>query len=357
MNPLAGKNPGAQDNSDTDARISLPLETLRKMAVDAMLAHGLSPEHTETVAEAMALAQRDECHSHGFHQLPGAIELIRRGKLVRDAVPVLDDRTASLVHLDARFGYSLLSFETGLPLLVEKARKTGIAAMVIKNCYHFSALWPEVEALTDRGLIGLVMTQGVNCVAPEGGHKPTFGTNPIAFGWPRPQGNPYVFDFATSVIARSDIQMHQLAGQEIPLDWAMDSDGKPTSDPSAALKGALRTFGGHKGSALSTMVELLTGPLLGDLLSADSIKVDEGAGLTPLHGELILALDPDVFLGAERAHHFERAERLFESITAQGARLPSQRRYEARRRTLQTGEVSIPRHLYERIQALQSTAS
>ena len=355
MNPLPEKNTADRNGPDADARISLPLETLRQMGVEALLAHGLSPEHTETVIEAMALAQRDECHSHGFHQLPGAVQLIRRGPLVRDAVPVVDDRTASLLHLDARLGYSLLSFETGLPLLVEKARKTGVAVMVIKNCYHFSALWPEVEALTERGLIGLVMTQGVNCVAPEGGHKPTFGTNPIAFGWPRPQGMPYVFDFATSMIARSDIQMHALAGQDIPLEWAVDSDGQPTSDPTAALKGALRTFGGHKGSALSTMVELLTGPLLGDLLSAESIKLDEGAGLTPLHGELIVALDPDVFLGAERAQHFDRAEGLFESIIAQGARLPSQRRYEARQRTLATGEVSIPRHLYERIRSLTTT--
>ena len=104
------------------------------------------------------------------------------------------------------------------------------------------------------------------------------------------------------------------------------------------------------------MVELLTGPLLGDLLSAESIKLDEGAGLTPLHGEFILALDPDVFLGAERSQHFDRAEQLLESITAQGARLPSQRRYEARQRTLATGEVSIPRHLYERIRSLTTTA-
>jgi LDH2 family malate/lactate/ureidoglycolate dehydrogenase len=194
-------------------------------------------------------------------------------------------------------------------------------------------------------------------VAPEGGNQPTFGTNPFAFGWPRPGGIPYVFDFATSVIARSDIEMYRLADRPIPSDWAVDRDGNPTTDANAALKGALRTFGGHKGSALSTMIELMTGPLIGDLLSAESRQLDDGTGLTPLHGELILALDPDVFLGTERAAHFERAEQLLESITRQGARLPSQRRYEARQRSLERGTVTISKELYEKMLALKQSAA
>lgn len=337
----------------TDTQISLPPEKLCRLAIDILQENGLSAAHAESVVEAMALAQRDECHSHGFHQMLTAVALLRHGKIKPDAMPVLEDKAASLLRVDACFGYSLLGFKTGLPVLAEKARSNGVAAMAIVNCYHFSALWPEVEALTEQGLIGLVMTQGVNCVAPEGGSKPTFGTNPLAFGWPRPGGIPYVFDFATSVIARSDIDMHRLANKPIPPDWAVDRDGNPTTSAEAALKGALHTFGGHKGSALSTMIELLTGPLIGDLLSSQSTLLDDGAGLTPLHGELILAFDPDVFLGAERATHFERAEQLLESITQQGARLPSQRRYQARQRSLDRGTVNISKDLYERILALK----
>ncbi|CAM5199200.1 Delta(1)-pyrroline-2-carboxylate reductase [Castellaniella defragrans] len=340
-----------------ETQIFLPLDELRQLAIDLLCENGLSRDHAEAVAEAMAVAQRDECHSHGFHQLLTAVRLLRHGKIKPDAVPVVDDRTASLLFVDANLGYSLLGFQRGLPLLVEKAKTTGMAIMAITHCYHFSALWPEVEALTDQGLIGLVMTQGVNCVAPEGGARPTFGTNPLAFGWPRPGGTPYVFDFATSVIARSDIEMYRLANKPIPEDWAVDREGKPTTNADAALKGALRTFGGHKGSALSTMIELLTGPLIGDLLSAESKKLDDGTGLTPLHGELILALDPDVFLGAERAAHFERAEHLLESIPQQGARLPSQRRYAARQRSLERGTVPISKDVYEKILSLKKPAA
>lgn len=340
-----------------DPMLCVPLDELRQLTTDILRANGLSQAHAETVVEAMAVAQRDECHSHGFHQMLTAVRLLRHGRIKPDATPVVDDRTPSLVRVDARFGYSLLSFKTGLPILAEKARQTGVAVLAITNCYHFSALWPEVEAMTDLGLIGLVMTQGVNCVAPEGGTRPTFGTNPIAFGWPRPGTTPYVFDFATSVIARSDIEMHRLANKPIPADWAVDEQGQPTTDAQAALKGALRTFGGHKGSALSTMIELLSGPLIGDLLSAESIVLDHGAGLTPLHGEFILAMDPDVFLGADRAAHFARAEQLLESITRQGARLPSQRRYAARERTdARGGSVLIKTDVYERIRALGQSA-
>ena len=111
------------------------------------------------------------------------------------------------------------------------------------------------------------------------------------------------------------------------------------------------TFGGHKGSALSTMIELLAGPLIGDLTSLDSIALDAGAGGTPCHGELIVAFDPGHFGLGDRSGDSARAERLFESITGQGARLPSQRRYEARERSLREG-VAMPTALYSEILSL-----
>nr|WP_281400470.1 Ldh family oxidoreductase [Microvirga arabica] len=140
-------------------------------------------------------------------------------------------------------------------------------------------------------------------------------------------------------------------GQAIPTGWAIDSEGNPTNDPTAALAGAMLTFGGHKGSALSAMIELMAGPLIGDMTSAESMAFDEEVGAAPCHGELILAFDPKVFLGADAAQHVSRAEKMFESIIGQGARLPSQRRYEARERSKVNG-VRIPNALYDDLQAL-----
>jgi LDH2 family malate/lactate/ureidoglycolate dehydrogenase len=111
------------------------------------------------------------------------------------------------------------------------------------------------------------------------------------------------------------------------------------------------TFGGHKGSALAAMVELIAGPLIADMTSAESLAFDAGARVTSMGGELIIAIDPQRFLGEQADAELARAEKLFEAMVAQGARLPSQRRYEARERSVREG-VWIPKALYNDIQAL-----
>jgi LDH2 family malate/lactate/ureidoglycolate dehydrogenase len=331
--------------------VTLPLDEVGRISIDVLKAGGLCEDHAHAIAKVVYAGQRDECHSHGMYRLLGCVRSVKEGKVNPKAVPDVVDHAPAVVRVDAQFGFSPLAFERGKPLLVEKARRTGLAAMAINNCYHFSALWPEVEAISADGLVALAMTPSHSWVAPAGGSKPVFGTNPIAFAWPRPDGPPFVFDFATSAIARGEIELHRRAGRPIPIGWAIDREGNPTSDPTAALAGAMLTFGGHKGSALSAMIELMAGPLIGDMTSAESMAFDEGVGAAPCHGELILAFDPKVFLGADATQHVARAEKMFESIVGQGARLPSQRRYEARERSRVNG-VHIPKALYEDLQAL-----
>ncbi|PZU89474.1 MAG: oxidoreductase [Shinella sp.] len=315
----------------------IPVEDATKLATGILRGLGLSAGHAETIARSVVTAQRDECYSHGLWRLLGVVPTIRKGKVNLSAVPEIDASAPGIVKVDAHYGYSLLAFREGLPHLVTKAGTLGIAAMAINNCYHFSALWPEVEDIAAAGLVSLVMTPSHSWVAPAGGKKPIFGTNPLAFGWPRPGPNPFVFDFATSAAARGEIELHRRAGKTIPLGWGIDSEGNDTTDPTEALKGAMLTFGGHKGSALSAMIELMAGPLIADMTSAESMAFDDGAGVTPCHGELIIALDPKVFLGGAMAENMQRAEKMFDAITGQGARLPSQRRYEARARNRELG--------------------
>jgi LDH2 family malate/lactate/ureidoglycolate dehydrogenase len=331
--------------------VTLPLDEVTRISIDVLKAGGLSDDHARAIAEVVYAGQRDECHSHGMYRLLGCVRSVKEGKVNPNAVPDVVDHAPAVVRVDAHFGFSPLAFERGKPLLVEKARQTGLAAMAINNCYHFSALWPEVEAISADGLVALAMTPSHSWVAPAGGTKPVFGTNPIAFAWPRPDAPPFVFDFATSAIARGEIELHRRAGKPIPVGWAIDSEGNPINDPTAALAGAMLTFGGHKGSALSAMIELMAGPLIGDMMSAESMAFDEGVGAAPCHGELILAFDPRVFLSADAAQHVARAERMFDAIEDQGARLPSQRRYEARERSKVNG-VRIPKALYDDLQAL-----
>jgi LDH2 family malate/lactate/ureidoglycolate dehydrogenase len=264
----------------------------------------------------------------------------------------------SIVKVDADFGFSSYAYNEGIGLALDKARSQGIAALAINNCYHFSALWPEVEPLAELGFAALALTPSHSWVAPAGGTKPLFGTNPIAFAWPRADNHPFVFDFATSATARGEIELHRRAGKAIAPGLALDCHGRPTVDPSEALRGAMLTFGGHKGSALSAMVELMAGPLIGDMISMESKAFDGGRGATPCHGELILVFDPAVFLGEALGRNLARAEILFDAILGQDARLPSQRRYEARAKSVCSG-VTIPKPLYDELRAIAnaSTAS
>lgn len=332
--------------------ISLSLNEVHALALQVLTHHGLSEAHAQAIARVIVAGERDECHSHGVFRLLMCTASLRDGKVACHAEPKVTDRSAAVVAVNAQFGFSQLAFEIGSRHLVEKARRTGIAALVINHCFHFSALWPEVESLAEQGLAALAMTPSHAWVAPAGGSRPVFGTNPMAFGWPRPGAHPYVFDFATSAVARGEIELYRRSGRPIPPGWGIDAAGAPTTDAATVLhQGAMLTFGGHKGSALSTMIELLAGPLIGDLTSIESKALDGNAGGTPCHGELILAFDPGFFAQGDAGTDQARAEQLFQAITDQGARLPSQRRFEARARSLAQG-VRIPRALHEDVLAL-----
>ena len=332
--------------------IRLTLSEAHSLAYSILLHNGFDADHARAVSDTIIAGERDGCASHGLYRVLGCVGSLKAGKVVADARPEVIDQAPSIVRVDAGGGFSQLAFQAGLPLLQAKAQSTGIAALAINRCVHFSALWVEIEQLAEAGLVALAFTPSHAWVAPAGGHRPVFGTNPIAFGWPRPGKHPYVFDFATSAIARGDIELHRRAGKAIPEGWGVDEHGQPSTDPNVVLdRGAMLTFGGHKGSALAAMVELIAGPLIGDLTSAESLAHADGSKASPYHGELLIALDPRRFLGEAADQHLARAEVVFESIEGQGARLPSARRYKARARSLVEG-VEIPQALYNDLRAL-----
>lgn len=327
----------------------MSLEEATSLAESVLNSQGFSQEQTRALTQAVIAGQRDECHSHGLYRLLNCASTLAAGKVVADAQPEVHDQAPGIVRVDARGGFSQLAFEAGLPVLAAKAREQGIAALAINHCVHFSALWVEIEAITELGLVGLACNPSHAWVAPAGGNRPLLGTNPLAFGWPRPNGKPpFIFDFATSAVARGDIELHRRENKPLPEGWGIDRSGRPSRDPAAVLDGAMLPFGGHKGSALATMIELIAGPLIGDLTSTESLLHDNGAGASPYHGELILAMDPKRFLGESATQYMVNAETLFSSIVDQGARLPSQRRYEARERTRKEG-VAIPEALYQEL--------
>lgn len=311
----------------------IPRDAAAALAGRILAGAGFSAAHVAVMAANMLDAQAQECHSHGLYRLIGCARAARVGAVDPRAEPVISDAAPALVRADAGGGCSLLAFSRSLDLLAAKAGQGGMAALAITRCFHYSALWWEVEQLATRGLVALAMTPTHAYVAPFGGRRPLLGTNPLAFAWPRPDGAPpYCFDFATSAAARGEVELKARAGAALPEGWAIDAAGQPTTDAAAALDGALLSFGGHKGSAIATMIELLAGPLIGELAGYRTAPPGSGgagsgeAGRGAVHGELVLAFSPEVF-GSDAAG----AEALFAGILDTGARLPSQRRQAAGR--------------------------
>lgn len=337
--------------------MQLSISALRQLSLDILAAHGFAPEHQQSITDTLVTAQQDECHSHGVWRLLGIVDTLKHGKISATALPVFTQDQGAILKIDAQMGAATTAFAMGLPHLIAKTKQNGIALLAINHCVHFSALWVEVEQLTRAGLIAINMTPSHAWVAPAGSREPLLGTNPIGFGFPRSDANtPYVFDFATSATARGEIQLHDRNGTPLPDGVAIDAEGKPTTDPKAAMAGAMLTFGGHKGSAISTMVELLAGIAIGDMTSQESMAFAEGTPTLPYGGEIIIAIDPTLLLGDEHAEHFARGDAYLQQFNAAGARLPSQRRYQARADNLSQGFVTISDSLYQDLHKLLQDA-
>lgn len=310
-------------------KVLITIQELSALLERIFLNHGTSPEVARILACNCATAQQDGAHSHGTFRIPGYLSTLASGWVDGRAVPVVEDVASGYVCVDAAGGFAQPALAAARELLVEKARGAGIALLAIRNSHHFAALWPDVEPFARQGLVALSVVNSMTCVVPAGGTKPLFGTNPIAFAAPCEAGDPIVFDMATSAMAHGDVQIAARAGQPVPLGTGVDSQGRDTTDPAAILEGgALLPFGGHKGSALSMMVELLSAALTGGHFSFEFDWAGHPGAKTPWTGQLIILIDPSKTVGNDFA---KRSRELVERMQGVGvSRLPGERRYRER---------------------------
>jgi len=193
-------------------KVQVALEEVRQLSERTLKKVGYGDPHAVAIAEMLYQCQRDDCQSHGLFRLLMCHQTMKAGKIDGHAMPQVYPSDGAIVRVDARNAMSLLGVNEAMPLLIEKARKFGMAAMAVNNCFHFSALWPEVERLSSEGLAGLSMVPSHSWVAPAGGIRGTLGANPLAFSWPRAGKDPFTFDFATSGFARGEIELYLRGG-------------------------------------------------------------------------------------------------------------------------------------------------
>lgn len=307
----------------------LTLDEIRTLAQTCLRQNGMDEPNADALSEVLMRAQQDGSLSHGLFRLPAYVAALRSGKMNGRARPTLTRPTPALVKVHGDNGCAPHAHRLGIPAVVSAAREVGVAAAAFTHIHHMAALWHEVEAVAEAGLAAITCTAYMSAVAPAGGAQAFFGTNPIAFAFPRPNDTPVVFDMATAAMAKGEIQIAARDGHAVPAGTGLDKDGQPTTDAAKIIDGGvILPFGGYKGSALALMVELLAAGLVGEQFSFEASASDNGDGGPPQGGQLLIAMSPARIAGSGwEAHCADFFARLG---SMDGVRLPGARRHRNR---------------------------
>jgi len=306
---------------------------------DLFASAGASPANAASVAWALVMAEADGLKGHGLSRVPTYLAMLNAGKIDGKAVPIARQPKPGVLAIDAAHGFAYPAIDLAVIELPTIARAQGVVAAPIRRSNHCGAAGLHVERLAEQGLVALLFANTPAAIAPWGGAKPVFGTNPIAFAAPLAGREPLVIDMALSKVARGPIVAAKQKGEAIPEGWALDTAGKPTTDAGAALAGTMVPLGDAKGATLALMVEVLAAALVGTHFAFQASSFLDDKGGPPDTGQLILAIDPHAMGG----NWFdERMRLLAHAIEDQdGTRLPGMRRLALRAKAMAEGiEVS-----------------
>ena len=306
-----------------------------------------SKDNARVVAKALVLAEADGIKTHGLLRTAFYAAQAKAKKVDGFAAPSVNTPRPGVAVIDANNGFAYPAIDLALSQLPGMATSCGIAAAGIGRSHHCGVAGHHAERLADQGLVALFFANGPAAMAPWGGKTAVFGTNPIAFACPLPARKPIVVDLSLSKVARGNVMAAAKKGEPIPEGWALDEEGRPTTDANAALAGTMVPLGDAKGTALALMVELIAAGMTGSNFAAEASSYFDAEGPPSMTGQFIIAMDPAVF-----ASGVERFAVLARSIEEQqGARLPGMRRYALRKRAQAHG-IAVSGELLKELKAL-----
>ena len=325
----------------------ISLAEARTLVAAALRAAGANTDMAEATARALVLAEAQGLASHGLSRVGQYAVHLRNGRVNATAVPVVLAGRGGAARVDAQEGLAFAACELAVAEAVRRAAEFGISVVGVTNSHHAGVIVDHLRAAAEAGMVGLGFANSPAAMPAAGGKHPIFGTNPVAAVFPRRQGgpagerDPLLIDLSLSEVARGKLMVAAKNGQPIPLGWALDADGQPTTDPKAGMEGSMLPFGSGaaggatavsspKGAMLALMVELLVTALIGAHygFEASSFFVDEGN--RPRIGQLFIVIDPGALAGREA--FLDRIEVLvLEMQKDEGVRLPGARREQLRR--------------------------
>jgi L-2-hydroxycarboxylate dehydrogenase (NAD+) len=277
------------------------------------------------------------------------VEKIQKGHMnPKDEVTTVVDSDAVAI-LDANGCFGQVAAKVAVEIAIKKAEKYGIATVGVRNSNNFGTAGYYGDYVARRGMVAFVFTNAAPAIAPTGGNKTIFGTNPICFAFPGSDvNNPIVLDMATTVVARSKIRQAARSGEKIPSDWAIGPDGRATDDPNEALKGSLLPIAGYKGYGLSLFVDVFAGMLTGSAYAGE-VKPLSNMDYNSNNGHLFVVIDTSRFMNKNELN--ERVNHFYEAVkscgTEESVMLPGEPGY--KKMAVQTEMVTISENQFKSV--------
>lgn len=323
--------------------MKLPLPEVQALVAGALQKAGANPAMAASTARALVLAEAQGIGSHGLSRVAQYATHLGNGRAEGAAVPVVRARKGAALVVDAAEGLAFPACDLAVAEAVAAAREHGIAIAGVVRSHHCGVLVDHLRPVAAAGLVGLGFANSPSAMPAAGGRHAIFGTNPVAAIFPRQAAAPLMIDLSLSEVARGKVAVAAKDGKPIPLGWALDAQGNPTTDARAALNGSMLPLGAvssPKGAMLALVVELLVTALIGANFGfeASSFFVDEGN--RPGIGQTFVVIDPGALAGS--AGYLARVEVLLaDMLRDEGVRLPGARREALRARAEAEGlEVS-----------------
>jgi (2R)-3-sulfolactate dehydrogenase (NADP+) len=328
-------------------------QSLLQLACTALERAGANHRMAEAAARHLVRAEAQGLPTHGLSRVPFYCGMVRGGRADGAAQPIMVAERAGACLIDNRDGLPYVSAQWAVEEAIQRARRNGIAFAGIRNSGHVGVLGIHVEAIAQAGMVGFGFTNSPAAMPPWGGKKPLFGTNPMAAAFPRRGKAPIIVDLALTTVVRGRIMMAMKRGERIPEGWALDRNGKPTTDPKEAIEhGSLFPIGGAKGAMLALVFELICAALTGAAIGAEADSFFWEKGNRPRIGQAFMAIDPGALAGMKT--YWERTEAVVSAMLSDPeVRLPGVRRFAAEE-SARKG-IEVPDDLLAQIEKLCST--
>ena len=330
-------------------------DELRALTAQALRRAGANEAMATVTADALVDAEAQGLTSHGLSRIEQYTTHLRNGRADGSALPAIVAGRGGAFLVDARCGLAFAACAFAVTEAIARAKQLAVAFAGVTNSHHFGVAAYHLRPVAQAGMVGLAFGNSPAAMPAAGGKRPLFGTNPIAAVFPRRDGAPLSIDLSLSEVARGKVMVAAKQGKPIPLGWALDRDGNPTTDAQAALAGSMLPIGGAKGAMLALVVELIACALTGAAMGfeADSFFVDEGN--RPRIGQAFLVVDPGALAG--RTTYLERVETLIAAMTQdEGVRLPGARRDALAARAAREG-VEVPDAIAAQLRTLAGAAA